>query len=104
LTAVGTAYATPPFPPLSHPPIKLPSFQPRGGLHLDRRIDLSAICFGALLHVVVAEIHTLFWDFLGCSLTRKFSRNDSERGGARARNVWPTSPFDLGMGYFSIIG
>jgi hypothetical protein len=26
-------------------------------LHLDRRIDFSAICFGKLLHLGVAEVH-----------------------------------------------
>jgi hypothetical protein len=54
--AVRTAYAAPPFPPFLHPPIELPSFRPRGRLHLDRRIDFSAICFGTLLHLA-AEIH-----------------------------------------------
>jgi hypothetical protein len=38
-----------------HPPIKAASTRPRGCLHLDRRIDFSAICFGMLLHLVVAE-------------------------------------------------
>jgi hypothetical protein len=32
------------------------SVRPPGRLHLDRRIDFSAICLGMLLHVVVAEI------------------------------------------------
>jgi hypothetical protein len=57
LTAVCTAYATPPFLPFFHPPIELASLRPRGRLHFDRRIDLSAIGFGTLLHVVVAEVH-----------------------------------------------
>jgi hypothetical protein len=57
LPAVCTAYATPPFLPLFHPPIELASFRPCGCLHLDRRIDFSAICFGALLHLGIAEIH-----------------------------------------------
>jgi hypothetical protein len=57
LTAVCTTYATPPFPPFFHPPIELASFRPRGRLHRDRRIDFSAICFGMLLHLAVAEIH-----------------------------------------------
>jgi hypothetical protein len=56
LTAVCTAYPTPPFPPFLHPPIELASFGPSGRLHLDRRVDFSAICFSTLLHVVVAEI------------------------------------------------
>jgi hypothetical protein len=57
LTSVCTAYATPPFLPFFHPPIELASFRPRGRLGLDRRIDFSAICFGAVLHLVIAEIH-----------------------------------------------
>jgi hypothetical protein len=40
-----------------HPPIELASFRPHRPLHLDRRISLSAICFGTLLHLVVTEIH-----------------------------------------------
>ena len=57
LTAVCTAYPTPPLLPFFHPPIELASFRPRGRLHIDRRIDFSAICFGTLPHIVVAEIH-----------------------------------------------
>jgi hypothetical protein len=57
LTAVCIAYAAPPFLPFLHPPIELASLQPRGHLDLDRRIDFSAISFGKVLHVVVAEIH-----------------------------------------------
>jgi hypothetical protein len=57
LTAVSTAYPTPPFLPVFHKPIKLASRRPCGHLHLNRRIDLSAIRFGALLHLVVAEVH-----------------------------------------------
>jgi hypothetical protein len=37
--------------------MELPSSGPRGQLHLDRGFDFSAISFGKLLHVVVAEIH-----------------------------------------------
>jgi len=57
LTAVRTAYPTPPFPPFFHPPIELANFRPGGRLHLDWRIDFSAICIGTLLHHIVAEIH-----------------------------------------------
>jgi hypothetical protein len=57
LTAVCTAYATPPFLPFFHPPIELAGLRPRGRLDLDRCIDFSAICFGTLLYLVVAEIH-----------------------------------------------
>jgi len=57
LTAICTAYATPPFLPFFHPPIELARFRPRGRLNLDRRIDFSAICFSMQLHVIVAEIH-----------------------------------------------
>jgi hypothetical protein len=37
LTAVRTAYPTPPFLPFFHPPIELPSVRPRGG-PMERRI------------------------------------------------------------------
>jgi hypothetical protein len=57
LTAVCTAYLTPPFLPFFDPPIELASLRPRGRHHVDRRIGFSAICFGTLLHLVVAEIH-----------------------------------------------
>jgi hypothetical protein len=57
LTVVCTAYPTPPFLPIFHPPIELAGCRPPGRLHLDRRINFSAICFGALLPVGVAEIH-----------------------------------------------
>jgi hypothetical protein len=57
LTAVCTAYPTPPLPPFSYPPIELASFRPRGRLHLDRRIDFAAICVGQVLHLAIAEIH-----------------------------------------------
>jgi hypothetical protein len=40
-----------------HPPIELASLRPRSRLHLDRRIDLSAIRFGTLPQLIVAEIH-----------------------------------------------
>jgi hypothetical protein len=32
-------------------------FRPRSRLHVDRRIDFSAICFGTLLHIGIAKIH-----------------------------------------------
>jgi hypothetical protein len=53
LATIGTAYATPPFLPFSHPPVELASFRPGSRIHLDRRIDFSTICFGTLLHLVV---------------------------------------------------
>jgi hypothetical protein len=56
LTPVSTAYATQPFLPLFHLPIELASFRPRGRLHLDRRIDFPAICFGKQLQVVLTEV------------------------------------------------
>jgi hypothetical protein len=52
LTAICTAYATPPLLPFFHPPIKLASLRPRGGVHLNRRTDFPAICFGTLLHAI----------------------------------------------------
>jgi hypothetical protein len=46
LTPVRPAYPAQPLLTLSDPPIQLASFRPGGRLHLDRRIDFSAICFG----------------------------------------------------------
>jgi hypothetical protein len=64
LTTVCTAYPTPPFLALFHPPIKLASWRPGGRLDVDRWVDNSAICFGKLLDIfgklldiLVAEIH-----------------------------------------------
>ena len=57
LTTVFAPHPTQPLLALFHPPIKAASTRPRGCLHLDRRIDFSAICFGTLLHLVVAKIH-----------------------------------------------
>jgi hypothetical protein len=57
LPAVSAAYPTRPFLPFFHPPIELASLGPGGCVHLDRRINCSAICFGTPLHMVVAEIH-----------------------------------------------
>jgi hypothetical protein len=55
--AVCTAYATPPFLPFFHPPIELASGRPGGRLDVDRWVDFSAIRFGMLLDILVAEIH-----------------------------------------------
>jgi hypothetical protein len=57
LTSIRTTHATPPLLPFFHPPIELASVRPHGRLHLDRWIDFSAICFGDLLQVIVAEIY-----------------------------------------------
>jgi hypothetical protein len=57
LPTIRTAYAAPPFLPFFHPPIELASLRPHRRLHLDWRIDFSAIYFGTVLHVLVAEIH-----------------------------------------------
>jgi hypothetical protein len=57
LTAVCAAHATPPFLPLSHPPIKLASWRPSGRLDLDGWIDFSTICFGKLLQVIIAQVY-----------------------------------------------
>jgi hypothetical protein len=56
LAAVRTAYAAQPLLPFFHPPIEPASFRPCGRLHLDRRIDFSAICFGMLLQLGAAKI------------------------------------------------
>ena len=42
---------------LFDPPIELASFRPHSRLHLDWWINFSAVCFGMLLHLIVAEIH-----------------------------------------------
>jgi hypothetical protein len=57
LTAVCTAYPTPLFLPFLHPTNRAGRRSPCGRLNLDRWVDFSAICFGMLLHRVVAEIH-----------------------------------------------
>jgi hypothetical protein len=57
LPAVLPRTRPPPFLPFFHPPVELPSLRPGGRLYLDRRIDFSAICFGKLVHLAVAEIH-----------------------------------------------
>jgi len=61
LLTVGTAYPPEPlqaWPVLLDPPVQLSGERPRGYIHLDRRVDFPAICFGAPLHLVIAEIHT----------------------------------------------
>jgi len=59
LTAVRTADATEPLPALSDPPIELTTWRPCSSrLNPDRWIDFSAISLGALLEVVVTQIHT----------------------------------------------
>jgi hypothetical protein len=57
LTSVRTAYPAEPLLTVFHPPIELASPRPRGRLHLDRRIDFSAVCCGQVLQLVVADIH-----------------------------------------------
>jgi len=41
LPAVGTAYPTPPFLPVSHPPIELERSGPSSRLNLDRRLGAA---------------------------------------------------------------
>jgi hypothetical protein len=53
LTAVRTAYQTPPFLPFLHLPIELASFRPGCSLNLDRRIDFSAVCFSVLTRIKI---------------------------------------------------
>ena len=43
LTAVRTAYPTPPFLPFLHPPVELAACRPGGRLHLDRRVNFAAM-------------------------------------------------------------
>jgi hypothetical protein len=57
LTAIGTADPAQPFLPFFHPPIELASARPRSRLHLDGRVDITAIYCRQALHLVVAEIH-----------------------------------------------
>jgi hypothetical protein len=45
LTTVWTSYPSEPLLPFFHPPIELASRRPHGQLHLDRRIDFTAIRF-----------------------------------------------------------
>jgi hypothetical protein len=56
LTAVCTAYATPPFLAFFHPPIELASFRPCDCLDLDRRIDFSAIYLAVIVLIAIAVI------------------------------------------------
>jgi hypothetical protein len=104
LTAVCTAYATQPFLPFFHPPIVLASLRPRGHLHLNRRIDFSAICFGTRLHIVVASIPYFKVSRVLTSLVSSPGTILSEVEPERETRSGPTSLFDLEMGYFSIIG
>jgi hypothetical protein len=57
LTTVCTAYTAQPLLALLSPPIELAGSRPHGRLHLDRRIDFSAICVSDLLEVTVPEIY-----------------------------------------------
>jgi hypothetical protein len=56
LTAVRTAYPTPPFLPFLHPPIELASLRPRGRLDLDGWVHFSAVCFGQVLQLAVGQL------------------------------------------------
>jgi hypothetical protein len=60
--------------------MELPSSGPRGQLHLDRGIDFSAISFGKLLHVVVAESRC--WSRTHCGVLEQ-----SDRAGACAKSA-----------------
>jgi endonuclease/exonuclease/phosphatase family metal-dependent hydrolase len=57
LPAVRTAYLTPPFPPLFHPPIEPAGLGPRGHIHQYRGVDFPAIWGGKLLQICVIEVH-----------------------------------------------
>ena len=57
LTAICTAYVTPPFQLFLHPLIELAGFRPCSRLHLDRRADFPAVCVSTLLQLGVAEVH-----------------------------------------------
>jgi hypothetical protein len=50
-------YSSPPLFALLDPVVELASVRPHRDLHLDRRINFSAICCGMLLQVGVTEIH-----------------------------------------------
>ena len=56
LPAVLASYPAEPLLTLFDPSIELASLRPHGRLHLDRRIDSSAIRCGMLLDLGVAEI------------------------------------------------
>jgi hypothetical protein len=79
------------------------SVRPPGRLHLDRRIDFSAICFGTLLHVLVAESIPYLVSRVRGSLVSSQGTIPSEVEPERGTSA-PAGLFDLGMGYFSIIG
>ena len=64
MAAVCTAYSTPPFLPLFHPPIELAGCRSRRPLHLDRWIDFPAVCLSMLVYVIVAEIRDELADAL----------------------------------------
>jgi hypothetical protein len=93
----------PPFLPFFHPPSELAGFRPRGRLHLDGRIDFSAICFGMQLHVLVAESIPYLVSRVRGSLVSSQGTIPSEVERERETSA-PAGLFDLGMGYFSIIG
>jgi hypothetical protein len=57
LTAICTAYPTPPDLPVLHRPIQLATRRPRRSLNLDRWIDFPAICLGTPPHLIAAEIY-----------------------------------------------
>jgi hypothetical protein len=57
LPTVFAPHPAQPLLALFDPPIKPASSRPRGHLHLDRWVDFSAISFGMLPHIIVAEIH-----------------------------------------------
>ena len=54
LPAVPTSYAAPPFPPFSHPPIELACSRPGSRVHLDRRLDCTAVHVAVLVRI---DIH-----------------------------------------------
>jgi hypothetical protein len=49
LMTIRTAYVTPPFLPVLHPPVDLASFRPGSRLHLDGRVNFAAIRCATLL-------------------------------------------------------
>jgi len=51
LPAVGTVYPPEPLLTFFDPVVELPSSRPRGRVHLDGRINCSAVCFAVLARI-----------------------------------------------------
>ena len=68
LTAVGTPYPAEPLLRLLHPIVQPTSVRPCGHIHLDRRINCTAISVAVLAWI---EIHTCLWKAYAVHETRE---------------------------------